>query len=158
MTNRVATRLLSWTFAAMLLSPAMAVAQPPDGPPPRGGPGRPAGPRGAGGSMGMAGPGPLMDAVDKDHDGVISAEEIRKAPEALKALDCDHNGRIDRSEMRPAMADRAGRNGPAARRGQGGFGPGGPDGPEGMGRPPEVGEVMPPFVRHQIPLDPEQQK
>ncbi len=45
------------------------------------------------------------------------------------------------------------------RRGPGRRGPGGPGGPpEGMGHPPEVGDVMPPFVRHRMKFDADQAK
>lgn len=41
---------------------------------------------------------PLLMALDTDHDGVISAQEIAKAPEALRVLDRDEDGRITAEE------------------------------------------------------------
>ncbi len=126
--------------------------------------------RTAGGAAGRpGGPGPLMEALDTDHDGVLSAEEIRRAPESLRALDRDRDGRIEGSELRARPGGRAGRNRPGsgAAGGPGDLGPppGGPEGfgpppggPGGRGRGPEVGDVMPPFVRQQIRLDADQSR
>lgn len=190
MSARLWTRSLA--VATLLLIPTAALAQG-GGPPPQGG--RPGGMRGGpGGAMGH---GPLMEVIDRNHDGVLSAEEIRGASQALQSLDRDHNGRIDRSELRPNLAGRgnANRQGGrmAGRAGGGGFGPppggpggegegpppggpggarfgpppGGPGG-EGFGPPPggpggqmrlpQVGDLMPPFVRAQLRLDPEKSR
>ena len=45
--------------------------------------------------------GPLFDALDTNHDGVISADEIANAPAALKALDKNGDGQLTRDELRP---------------------------------------------------------
>lgn len=52
---------------------------------------------------------PLMQALDTNHDGELSAEEIANAPQALKSLDKNGDGKLSAEELRPA----------------GGFGPGG---------------------------------
>ncbi len=61
------------------------------------------------GSPGPGGPhhgpphaGPLFDALDANHDGVISADEIANAPAALKTLDKNGDGQLTREELRPA--------------------------------------------------------
>ena len=53
---------------------------------------------------------PLLSALDADHDGVIDAAELEKAPAALRALDRNQDGRITADEMSPMMG-RAGRRG-----------------------------------------------
>ncbi len=45
--------------------------------------------------------GPLFDALDTNHDGVISADEIANAATALKTLDKNGDGQITREELRP---------------------------------------------------------
>jgi hypothetical protein len=74
---------------------------------------------------------PLRRTLDANHDFELDADELAKAPEALKALDKDGDGKLDREELRPPM-------GPPPGRGPEGRGPEGrrPDerGPEG--RPP----------------------
>lgn len=45
--------------------------------------------------------GPLLIALDRDKDGVISAREIAAASESLKKLDRNGDGKIDRVELRP---------------------------------------------------------
>lgn len=55
---------------------------------------------------------PLMQALDTNHDGELSAEEIANAPKALKSLDKNGDGKLSAEELRPA----------------GSFGPGGPGG------------------------------
>ncbi len=79
---------------------------------------------GAGGPGGRGGfgppPNPLMEALDTNKDGEISAEEIAGAVAALKALDKDGDGKLAGEEIRPPR--------PAfGNRGQGGIGgqPGG---------------------------------
>lgn len=59
----------------------------------------------------------LRDALDTDGDGVISAEEIRKATESLKKLDKNKDGKLTAEELGwpPQMPDF----------GRGGRGPGG---------------------------------
>lgn len=53
---------------------------------------------------------PVLNALDTDHDGVISSKELASAPTSLKALDKDGNGEISADEIRPRQmtpADRA---------------------------------------------------
>lgn len=45
---------------------------------------------------------PLINALDADGDGVISAAEIENAPTALKALDRNKDGKLTRDEIRPS--------------------------------------------------------
>jgi Ca2+-binding EF-hand superfamily protein len=44
-------------------------------------------------------------ALDADHDGVISAEEIRNAPVALRTLDKNGDGQLTQDELRPAFPE-----------------------------------------------------
>jgi hypothetical protein len=46
-------------------------------------------------------PPPVIEALDVDHDGTISAEELKKAPESLKHLDMDGDGALSPEELRP---------------------------------------------------------
>jgi EF hand len=189
---RTSMRLLS--FAMLLLAPAIVLAQPPglpsggqppDGSPPRAGrsPDRP-----AMANNRLEGMGTLVEALDKNHDGVLSDEEIRKASDALRALDRDNNGRIERSELQGRPANRAGRaavvrrsaggpggfgRGGAGGFGPDGFGPGGPGGPGGfgaggpggmgggaggMGGGYPVGTVIPPAICQRLRLNPQQRQ
>jgi hypothetical protein len=100
---------------------------PPQGPPRRGRQGRP--------------PNPLMEALDTNHDGILSAEEIANASASLKKLDKNGDGKLTPDELRPNRRPGGRRNG--GRRGpdDGGPGPGGPGdrgpggpGPDGPGR------------------------
>jgi len=75
-------------------------------------------------------PSPLMDVLDADRDGELSAEEIANAPQVLKKLDKNGDGKLDRDELRP-QPPRGG--GPGDPGGMGPFPPGGPGGPGGMG-------------------------
>ena len=112
---------------------SMTSAQPPGRP--GGGPGRGTdGPDGDGPPPPP--PSPVFEALDKDHDGVLSAEEIQAAGESLKKLDKNGDGKLTEDELHP-------QGGPGAppRRGRDGAGPrdrgpGGPDRPgrEGPGR------------------------
>jgi hypothetical protein len=79
-----------------------------------------------------------MMALDADKDGTLSAEEIAKAPEALKTLDKNGDGKLAREELGPPRPPR----GP---RGRGDFerGPR-PEGPPEFGRRPR--EEGPPDV------------
>lgn len=43
---------------------------------------------------------PVMDALDVDHDGILSAAEIASAPGGLKALDKDADGMLSVVELR----------------------------------------------------------
>ncbi|MCB1203409.1 MAG: EF-hand domain-containing protein [Verrucomicrobiae bacterium] len=115
-------------FVAALLFSASAYSQDgqprPEGQPrPRpegGGQQRPGGPGGPGGRGNFLMAMPVHAALDLDKNGEISAEELSKATESLKALDKNGDGKLTEEEIRPDF---------------GGRGPGGPGGrPEG-GRP-----------------------
>jgi len=45
----------------------------------------------------------VLSALDTDHDGLISASEIRRAPAALKALDYNGDGRLTPEEIFPQL-------------------------------------------------------
>lgn len=87
-----------------VLSIGLALAQ--DGPP------RPGGPQGQRAPRQTM----LMMAIDADHDGMISAEEIAGASKAILTLDKDGDGTITPEELRPQRP---------------GGGPGGPGGGQG---------------------------
>ena len=73
----------------------------------RGGPGGPGG--------GMMRFDPILAAIDTDHDGTLSAAEIRNAPAAVKTLDKNNDGQITSDEAMPAFGGRGrgeGRQGP----------------------------------------------
>ncbi len=116
---------LAATCALACLTIATVSAEPgderPDGPP-RGRPqsDRPDGERGRGG-FGRRGGGPphipLLEALDADEDGEISAAEIESAAASLKSLDKNEDGKLTREEIRPQSA---GRGGPQSRHGRGG--------------------------------------
>ena len=131
---------------------------------------------------------PIVVALDTNRDGELSPEEIRNASTALKALDHNKDGILDRSELDPREGGPDGPDGPpggppeGGRRGgppgegpdgppdgppRGRFAgrpPGGPEGPPRGGRPgagrgrPEIGHVLPPFVRDQVTLTDRQTK
>ncbi len=102
--------------------------------------GRPGGPGqggpsdrgGFGGRGGFRPPNPVMEAIDTNKDGALSADELKNASKALAALDKNKDGKIDQVEMRPQF-DRAqgGRGG--SDRGQG-------DRPGGFRRPGQGGQ------------------
>ena len=100
-------------LTAALLAVATTVhAQPPaDG-------GQPGGP-------GMRPTTPMISALDADHDGTISADEMKNAPAALLTLDKNGDGKLSEEEYRPARPQ----GGPG-----GGLGQGGPGGAQ-RGRP-----------------------
>ena len=54
-----------------------------------------------GGASAMMRQDPLLNALDADHDGTISAAEIAAASTSLLVLDVDHDGTIIAQEMRP---------------------------------------------------------
>jgi Ca2+-binding EF-hand superfamily protein len=56
---------------------------------------------GPGGAAAMMRQDPLLNALDTDHDGIISAAEIAAASTSLLVLDVDHDGTITAQEMRP---------------------------------------------------------
>ena len=171
-------------LGAVVFAPMLALAQPPgppdDGPPPPRG--RRGGPGGGPGDDRPRPSGPADHAaLDTNHDGELSAEEIRKASSALKALDHNHDGVLDRSELEPRRWQPAGPTAPrmASRRTVGGPRRR-PDGPRmvrwrtaarwprwpagrrtapgaGRGRP-GIGHVLPPFVRDELSLTDRQLK
>jgi hypothetical protein len=48
---------------------------------------------------------PLLAVFDTDHDGVLSAEEIKNASAVLAKLDKNGDGQITKEEMRPPRPD-----------------------------------------------------
>ncbi|MBC8127112.1 MAG: hypothetical protein H8M99_08215 [Gloeobacteraceae cyanobacterium ES-bin-144] len=46
-------------------------------------------------------PPPVIAALDVDQDGTISVEEMKNAPESLKALDHNHDGQLTPDELHP---------------------------------------------------------
>jgi hypothetical protein len=115
---------------------------PPDGPPPGGqNDGPPGGGRGHRPPM-M----PLIQVLDANHDGVLSADEIANAPVALKTLDKNGDGQLSKDEYLPPRPQRGG---PGGKHGQGTNAPadapppppdGGKQGDDGHHRP------IPPIV------------
>ena len=57
---------------------------------------------------------PIFAALDLNHDGVLSEEEIDAAPASLKTLDRNGDGKLTMDELRPAF----GNHGPGDRRQQ----------------------------------------
>ena len=80
---------------------------------------------------------PIVEALDLNHDGIIDADEIAKAPESLKKLDKNGDGKLTPDEYRPqragGMGGPGGQGGPGMR--GGGREGGGPGGPGGQGGP-----------------------
>jgi len=63
-----------------------------------------------------------MEAIDKNKDGALTADELKNASKALAALDKNKDGKIDQEEMRPQFdRGQGGREG-LIRPGQGGQG------------------------------------
>jgi len=62
------------------------------------------GPGGRGGRF----PSSLMQVLDADGDGELSAKEIENATAALKTLDKDKNGKLTRQELAPAFGQPGG--------------------------------------------------
>ncbi len=94
--------------------------------------------RGQGGRGGFRPSNPVMEAIDKNKDGALSADELKNAAKALAALDKNKDGKIDQEEMRPQFdRGQGGREG-FRRPGQGGQG-----GREGFRRPGQGGEGRP---------------
>ena len=92
---------------AMALSTSIALAKPPP-PPLKGGPPppdqnqNPPPDQPPGDDKGRPHPKPpLLEALDLNKDGIISASEIAKAPESLKKLDKNGDGQITPDELRP---------------------------------------------------------
>ncbi len=77
---------------------------------------------GFGGRGGFRPPNPIMEAIDKNKDGALTADELKNASKALAALDKNKDGKIDQEEMRPQFdRGQGGREG-FSRPGQGGQG------------------------------------
>lgn len=81
---------------------------------------------------------PLMQALDADGNGELSAEEMAAAPQALKKLDKSGDGKLGRDELRPAPPGRGERVGPGGMPpfGPGGMGPRGPASQASLEAPP----------------------
>lgn len=58
---------------------------------------------------------PLLNALDANHDGVISGKEIDNAPAALRTLDKNHDGQLTADEVQASFGGR----GPGGGRGEG---------------------------------------
>jgi Ca2+-binding EF-hand superfamily protein len=56
----------------------------------------------------------LLQALDTDGDGELSAKEIENATAALKKLDTDNDGKLTREELRPGPGGRGPAQGLAA--------------------------------------------
>jgi hypothetical protein len=69
-----------------------------------GGGGRGPGPGGRFGGRML--PSPVVQALDTDGDGELSAKEIENATAALKTLDKDKDGKLSTDELRPSIAGR----------------------------------------------------
>jgi hypothetical protein len=150
---------VSLTVIGIGVFTAAAVAQPPDG-----------GPASRSRSNPTANLVDRMMAFDSDKDDKLTKSEVTDA--RLKRLfdqaDTDKDGLVTRSELNALMArERASARGNAGGPGGGrggfggpggrmGFGPGGGQG--GFGGPPRPGQVLPPFLRQQLSLSPEQEK
>ena len=91
---KLKTTLLILTASAT--SVALSIARGPGGP--GGGPGGPGGGEDEGRPPQ---PPPIIAALDADHDGIISADEIAKASEALKSLDANGDGKLTQEELHP---------------------------------------------------------
>ena len=75
---------------------------------------------------------PVLQAIDKNGDGEVSAEELAAAPAALRSLDKNADGKLEGEEIVPNFPfGPPGFGGPG---GPGGFGFGGPGGPGGGNR------------------------
>ncbi len=141
--------LLGVTVTMNVLAQPPAGEGRPDGPPPRGEGGPEDRPRP---------PHPVMDALDKDHNGEISEEEINNATAALKSLDKNSDGKLTDDEIRPPRPEGGpGRDGerrpdgpprgegePRGDRPPGDGAPGDRPPRDGEGRGPRDGEGRPP--------------
>jgi hypothetical protein len=110
---------IAWSLGILVVAVAATVmAQPPGG-----GPGGPGGP--GGGPDGDFRPPPplVIAALDVDRDHVLSAEEIKNAPQELSTLDRNKDGKLTEDEFMgppPGGNRRGGRDGdaPQQRRGR----------------------------------------
>ena len=127
---KLGTRTLSGIAAvvAVIGLGALAIAQPPRGGPPPGFDGGPPGPPPFD---------PLREALDRDRDHRLDAEEIKNAATALLSRDGNGDGVIDEEEFRPPHP---GEHGPPGEGPPGGFGPRrGEERGEGREGPPRGG-------------------
>jgi hypothetical protein len=109
-----ASKIIILTLALSLpVGSLLAQNDPADQGPPPGQDGGPGGPGGGGhGRHHRPPPSPLIMALDANHDGVISADEIANAPAALKTLDKNGDGQLTADELMPPRRD-GDTNGPA---------------------------------------------
>ncbi len=135
-----------------------------------GGAGQPPGGRGPGGERGAPQPPPphpIVEGLDANKDGIISADEIKNAVESLKKLDKNQDGKLSEDELRPMLPGGGpggrGTSGPAGPRGERG-GPGGPAGPAGSGLGGgenrgrlTPGQVLPTPLKEQLKLSADQE-
>ena len=86
------TKQTFWSslLGACLVLGGVSAAQPPEGARREGGGRGPGGP-----------PRPLQRALDTNHDGALSAEEIAAAPQSLLTLDRNHDGSLTADELQP---------------------------------------------------------
>ena len=82
--------------------------------------------RGGGGGRGFGGPpsNPIIEALDANGDGEISASEISRATAALRKLDANNDGQLSEEETRPQFGGRGGEGGRGGFGGRGGEGGG----------------------------------
>ncbi len=107
-----------------LLGASTAMAQPP-GPPDRPGPPGQGGPGGGPRDGFRMPPHPVMEALDLNHDQILSEDEVRAAAKSLMTLDKNGDGKLTQDEIQPQF-------------GPGGFrGPGPRDGDRPEGRRPD---------------------
>lgn len=95
-------------LAALVLTltvPAISMAQPPEGDRPERRPPeeRQERPRNGSPDGRPRFPNPVLEAIDADKNGELSAEEIANAATALKTLDKNSDGKLDMAEMRPSF-------------------------------------------------------
>ena len=95
-------------------------------------------------------PPPLVAALDANHDGTISADEIANASAALKSLDKNNDGALQIEELRPKPPEGAGEGQDGEPKGPGEHHPRGPrpgaPGADGEGNfhppiPPVIGAL-----------------
>jgi Ca2+-binding EF-hand superfamily protein len=48
-------------------------------------------------------PRPVLEALDVDHDGMLSSAEIKAAPQSLRKLDLNHDGQLTPDEIVPRL-------------------------------------------------------
>lgn len=99
------------TFAASALAATIVLAQPPEG-------GQR--PEGRGRFIPL-----IVETLDTDKDGALSADELTKSAETLKTLDKDSDGKVSAEELRRPRPEGSG---DAGGRPPGGGAPGGPGG------------------------------